>query len=72
MATETEQAQLARMVTGAKPPAGAVTPEFPSLAAELPDWTREKYPWLIEAAVRYDAKTARWRADQNFVQRTFS
>ena len=70
MAQESEQAQLARLITGAQPTGGAVLPEFPKFSAELPDWTREKFPWLHEAAARYDAKTRKWRDDQNFILRS--
>lgn len=70
MAQETEQEQLARLVTGAQPTAGPVLPEFPRLASELPDWTKEKFPWLHEAAARYDGKARKWRDDANFIIRS--
>ena len=66
---ETEQSQLARLVTGSAPTAGKVLPEYPRLAAEFPDWAKAKYGWLVEAANRYDAKTKKFRDDENFIQR---
>lgn len=67
---ETQQTQMARMATSSGPTAGRVIPDFPSFAAELPPWTREKYQWLYEAAQRYDGKTKKWRESVNFTSQT--
>ena len=66
---ENEQTQLARLVTSSAPTAGKVLPEYPRLAAEFPDWAKAKYGWLVDAVNRYDAKTKKFRDDENFIQR---